>query len=334
MGSIPAGATYFSYSRMDVSIILVNYQTEKQIEDCVHSILQNTPNLSFEILVADNSNSQNPFSEKLPIKWIHSLGNLGFSKANNLAAKSAKGKYLLFLNPDTLLFQDSIMRGIEFLTSNLTYIACSGIQLGMDQQPLKGYNRLGQIRKDLYLFPSANFLYDRLEKWFEFKSDIPTDTDFLSGAFILLTKDDFQELGGWDSQFFLYGEDAELSFRMRQKGKLALLPQLAFIHLEKENEFRKQDQSFINRFDLQIQLSNFLWIRKSYGILSLMTLYLNYHLIFVLYWLWKLPIALFKKGNFQENISHQKKFSQKLHVLNSWFFALVFLSKTEYRIIK
>src|SRR3989344_4336914 len=97
---------------IDLSIIIVSYNTKDFIGECIDSIKKNTKNLNYEIIVVDNASSDNSL-EMLKTKFpdvilVESKENIGFSKANNLGVEKSKGKYVLFLNPDTVIYKDSL----------------------------------------------------------------------------------------------------------------------------------------------------------------------------------------------------------------------------------
>ena len=102
---------------MDVSIIVVNYNTEKLILNCLDSIYEKTEGLDFEIIVVDNNSPNKPQVLKVDsrIEYIQSETNLGFGKANNLGAQYAKGKYLFCLNPDTILINNAVKELYKFM---------------------------------------------------------------------------------------------------------------------------------------------------------------------------------------------------------------------------
>ena len=105
----------------DVSIIIVNYNTHKLLRNCLISIIENTKRCSYEIIVVDNAstdNSREIATEFKSVKWIQSEVNLGFGKANNIGSLEASGKYLFFLNSDTILLNDAISIFYDFFEEN------------------------------------------------------------------------------------------------------------------------------------------------------------------------------------------------------------------------
>ncbi len=322
---------------MDVSIIFVNYQTEALLLACFRSLYTHTQDLRFECIVVDNqyipqANHQ-ILSEFPDTIWIDAGHNLGFSIANNMGLKLAKGAYVLFLNADTLIFDNSIHHAWQHLNQDKSLVAVGGNQVDIHKQPLPYYRTLNDVRRDFYIVPNKPFFH-RLINFLLPKQVFarPEETNNLVGAFLLASKENLLKIKGWDEDFFMYAEDAELSFRLSKLGKLAYFEDVNFIHLIKENEFRRTEYSWVNRFSTQIQLSNLLWIRKSYGILAFLIIYLNYSILAPIFWIWKISLNIMKGKSWDHDTKNQRMFGLKLIVLFRYFLPLLFLRKGPYRI--
>jgi hypothetical protein len=124
---------------MDVSIIIVNYNTSELLKDCINSVLKKTQNVKYELIVIDNASSDcsiKMMKNEFPsIKLIESKENLGFGRANNLGARYATGKYLLLLNTDTLLINNAINILFDFMEKDTkqTIAACGGNLYNLDR---------------------------------------------------------------------------------------------------------------------------------------------------------------------------------------------------------
>ena len=270
--------------------------------------------------------------EQFPnLKWINSGGNVGFSKANNLGAAIAQGEYLLFLNCDTLIFDQSIQNAMRFVKEHPEYVSIGGIQLDNNLSPLPYFHTLNDIRKTFYFLPSfGGKILDFLLPAEDFKN---LETNNLVGAFLLLSKNNFQKAGGWDEDFFMYAEDAEFSYRLSKLGKLTYLPNVQFIHRVQNNEFRRTNESWGNRFSMQIQLSNFLWIRKSYGVLPLLLIYFNYLLFLPIFWLWKLFRNLLERKRLFKDTPNQQLLTRKIGILIAYLPKLILLTSPPFKIL-
>jgi len=322
---------------MDVSIVFVNYKTEALLLDCFRSIHEYTNGLNFECIVVDNhftSGANQAILDAYPsTTWIDSGGNVGFSSANNLGMQAAKGEYVLFLNADTLLIDNAIKQAWNHLKSSKELVAVGGIQLDSNQQPIPFYRTLNDVRRDFYILPNKALfhqLVDRLLPQQNFSQ--PEFTNNLVGAFLMASKQTLMSIHGWDEDFFMYAEDAELSYRLGKIGKLAYFDDVKFVHLIQDNPFRRTNYSWVNRFTIQIQVSNLLWIRKSYGIIPFLLIYLNYSLLAPIFWAWKIMLNVVKGKNWKNDTENQRIFSKKLAVLYHYFLPILFLTKGPFRI--
>ena len=322
---------------MDLSIVFVNYQTEALLLDCFHSIFEHTKELEFECIVVDNhpiDGANRSILEKFPdTKWIESGGNVGFSKANNIGLKEAQGDYVLFLNADTLLFDNAIEKAWKHLKSSANYVALGGIQVDNNKKKIPYYRTLNDIRRDLYILPNRKIFHQLID--FFLPKEIFTEneeTNNLVGAFLMAPKNILIEIKGWDEDFFMYAEDAELSYRLSKKGTLVYFEDVQFIHLIQENPYRRTSFSWVNRFAMQIQVSNLLWIRKSYGALAFLIIYANYTILAPLFWIWKIGIILINGKKWNQETKNQRIFSQKLGILYRYFWPILWRKKGPYRI--
>lgn len=322
---------------MDVSIVFVNYQTEALLVDCLRSVHAHTQGLLFECIVVDNhfipQANEQILAEFPTIQWIDAGYNSGFSIANNIGLRAAKGDYVLFLNADTLLFDNAIFQAWKHLTSDKQLAAIGGYQVDANKNPLPYYRTLNDVRRDFYIVPNIP-IFHQLIDWLLPKQSFskPEETNNLVGAFLFASRENLLQLNGWDEDFFMYAEDAELSFRLSKIGKLAYFEDVKFIHIINENEFRRTTYSWVNRFSIQIQVSNLLWIRKSYGILAFLLIYLNYSLLAPIFWAWKICLNFLKSKSWDHDTKNQQIFAQKVGILYRYFFRILFLRKGPYRI--
>lgn len=228
---------------MQLSIIIVNYNSKLLLERCLVSLIEATKQFESEILVIDN-NSRDGSNDYLPpkfpgVKFIFNNENLGFAKACNQGSKVASGKYILFLNPDTILSETSLTDCISFFESHPDAGAV-GVRL-MDIQK----NFLKESKRGLPT-PSASFyklfglsaLFPRSKIFSKYyKGYLPekaiNPVDVLSGAFMMIRKHVFEKLNGFDDRFFMYGEDIDLSLRILQAGyKNYYLGTISVMHLK------------------------------------------------------------------------------------------------------
>ncbi len=231
---------------MELSVIIVNYNVKHFLEQCLHSVLKASKNVPTEIFVVDNNSvdgSAQLIAEKFPeINFIANKENLGFSKANNQAIKKAKGKYVLLLNPDTVVEEDTFEKIIAFMDSHPDAGA-----LGVKMIDGKG-NFLPESKRGLptpwvafYKIFGLSRLFPKSKKFGKYhlsyldKNDIHK-VDVLAGAFMLIRKATLEKTGLLDETFFMYGEDIDLSYRITQAGfKNYYFPETTIIHYKGES---------------------------------------------------------------------------------------------------
>lgn len=227
---------------MEVSIIIVNYNTKDLLGNCIDSIKANTIGSTYEIIVVDN-NSHDGSIEMLrsvypDVRVIESPSNLGFGKANNLGMQHAVGNYFFLLNSDTILLNDAVSefhrKAIE-LKERYGHIGALGtILMGKDMTPCHSFGK--------FLTPSYE-LKETIAKYLRFLQDSellrPTmvngtkEVEYVTGADMFVPREAFEATGGFDPDFFMYCEDVDWQKRMKDKGYVSLIvdgPQI--IHLE------------------------------------------------------------------------------------------------------
>ncbi len=231
---------------MKLSIIIVNYNVQYFLEQCLYSVRKATSTLSAEIIVVDNNSIdgsismvKNKFPEAI---LIENKTNNGFSVANNQAIEISRGEYVLLLNPDTLVEEDTFSKTIGFMDQN----AQAG---GLGVYMIDGSgNFLPESKRGLptpmvafYKIFGLSTLFPKSEKFGKYhlgfldKHKIQ-QVDVLSGAFMLLRKKTLNEIGLLDEDFFMYGEDIDLSYRIIKGGyKNYYFPETRIIHYKGES---------------------------------------------------------------------------------------------------
>lgn len=218
---------------MDLSIIIVNYNGEKYLSNCLESIEEQCKGFMYEIIIWDNGSSDNSiafleqnYAEK--IKLFPCKDNLGFAGGNNAAAKHAKGKYLLLLNNDTILL-DPIKPAL-CLMNNDSNIGVLGVKMLNGN---KDYTiSCGLLPKPYQLIYFKTF--STINKEFEsgnFSNSDPIEVGWLSGSFLITPKDLWYDIGGLDESFFMYVEDVDYNKEVEKRGyKRVFVPNLEYVH--------------------------------------------------------------------------------------------------------
>lgn len=260
---------------IQVSFIIVNYKTGGLTNQCIDSIKKFTLNHDYEIIVVDNDS--NDGSTDL-IKNLHSdvlilesKENLGFGKANNLGVSFAKGKYVLLINSDTYLLNDSISVFWDFmeLEKHLDVACCGGDLFDPDGKRQVAFGNfpslLEAVSKMGFFIFYKDFFKKRINSGvFNYNNEIK-EVDYVSGADMFIRKDVFQSMNGFDDDFFLYFEETELSLRFKRDGfKSFILPEAKIVHLEGASQ--DKDVSTINYSKLKrYYVSRYLYFKKSHG---------------------------------------------------------------------
>jgi GT2 family glycosyltransferase len=211
---------------MQLSIIIVNYNVRHFLEQCLYSVQKALAGMEAEVLVVDNAStdgSREYLTPKFPgIQFLWCKENPGFAKANNLALKQAKGKFVLFLNPDTIVAEDCFLKCIDFMHTH-TDAGALGVRMidGSGQflpESKRAFPSSGAAFFKLSglaaIFPSSK-LFARYNLGYLSEHETHV-VDVLSGAFMMVRKDVLAQTGGFDESFFMYAEDIDLSYRIQQ----------------------------------------------------------------------------------------------------------------------
>lgn len=228
---------------IDLSIIIVNYNCDAYLGNCIRSVYQHVQGVSFEIIISDNNSTDNSIQhirQEFPeVVIIENGKNLGFGAANNAGATVAKGKYLLLLNPDTLLVNNApllLYRSAE--EKGDTMGCCGGNLLDEHMQPA---NLGGNFPSLFQLFSDIGFrffyrrYYTRKVSLLLTADTLPQDPyiDCICGADLLIRKSVFEQMQGFDEDYFLYYEDTDLCYRLKEAGyHNHIVPEAKIMHLE------------------------------------------------------------------------------------------------------
>ncbi len=225
---------------MDVSVIIVNYKTIDMIIDCIESVIMQTKDLKYEIIVVDN-NSDDNFEQRLydrfkslQIKCLPLDRNLGFGLANNEGSKIACGRNLLFLNPDTILLNNAIKLLSDYIDSHVSVGVCGGNLYDINMNPTNSFDKHYPSLKtvcynSLLGTPIKKSIKNRI---FNNTKDAMS-VAYISGADMMMPKKLFDRLGGFSSDFFMYYEETDLCFRVQKAGyDIKSIPTAKIQHLE------------------------------------------------------------------------------------------------------
>lgn len=208
---------------LDLSIVIINFNTKKLTQECIASIKRFTSKLTYEIILVENSSEKKEFVKLPGIKIINPGKNLGFTGGNVAGMKLAKGKFVLILNSDTLIHDNVLTEMVSWMDKNP--------QIGIGSCSLK--NKDGSLQSTGGYFPTLL----RVFSWMTIQ-DLPfvdnfippfhpkstnfyhkeKELDWLTGAFMMIRREVIDQIGYFDEEYFMYTEDTDYCFRARQKG--------------------------------------------------------------------------------------------------------------------
>ena len=264
------GETQSEGSEVDVSVVFVNYFTCDLTVQAIGSVRERSRGFSYEIIVVDNSSDEAEFSRLTELLQglatvIDAKGNLGFGRANNLAATYAKGKYLFFLNTDTLLLNNAIFELYSFLESNPRAGVVGGNLYTAETVPNHSFEKneknLANERKQGKLFAALSHHFIR-RRDFNY-SDRPMKIDgYICGADLMIRSDVFRTLNGFDDDIFMYAEEALLCRRVIFEAgyEIYSVPSAGIVHLEGKSFKGVSERKIRAKAD-----GNFIYYEKSFG---------------------------------------------------------------------
>ena len=329
----------------DLSILIVNYKTPQLIIDCLHSVFTHTTGITFEVVIIDNQSGDDsetqvrvafPVGTFPQVHWFDMGYNAGFGRANNYAMKQARGRNYLLLNSDTLLRDNLIGRCSQLLDQQPDVAAVGAMQINRaGQLHTQMYTRFGEIRRPFYILPThpkvQNWLYRQMP---DTVYEDPNQVDWIIGAFLMTRQSTVAKAGMFDERFFMYGEDTEWSWRLGGQGRMLVLRDGFFVHLEygSDPDYQAREVTYINRFKTQMQLSNLLWIRKQYGVGAYLILMLHYLTLIPIIYGWKMSINLRQGKPVLGDLDNQRAFARQVRVFLRFFWKILFNQPGFYKV--
>lgn len=226
----------------DVSIIIANYNTANYLDTCLSSVKDSgSPSLSFEIIVIDNASTDGSIdlvrANHPDVVVVSNDRNVGFSAANNQGLRRARGRLILFLNPDTIVPRQALKTMVHFMDSTPAAGATTcRVELPdgrLDDGAHRGFpspwNALCYFSGVYKLFPRSRLLTGYTLGWMD--TAAVHEIDALVGAFMLVRREAGDQAGWWDEDYFFYGEDLDFCFKLKQAGwKIMYVPDVSITH--------------------------------------------------------------------------------------------------------
>ena len=226
---------------VDVSIIIVNYNSFELLKNCLLTLYKYSKDFNYEVILIDNNSTEGDIEALIKafnkVILIKNDVNLGFSKANNIGLKIAKGKYILFLNNDIFFTENSVKKIFDLAETynKKTFFGCKLLNIDGSWQPSSA-----KFPSGLNFFTSNFFLYllfpssPYFNKYYLQKKNInqPVEVNYILGAFLFGTRETLLRLQGFDERFFFYAEDIDLCYRLKlMGGKTIFDPTTSVVHV-------------------------------------------------------------------------------------------------------
>lgn len=262
-------------NRMKISIIIVNYNVKYYLEQCLLSLREALHDIDSEIIVVDNDSADDSvryITKRFPeVKCISLSDNLGFACANNIAIKQVNSDYVLLLNPDTFVSSTTIKEAIKFLDKH-TDVGALGVKMlnpdgscalesrrGFPTPMVALYKFLGLCRHYPHHPKFAHYYMGKLP-W-----NKPCEIEVISGAFFMSRTNILREIGYLDEDFFMYGEDIDLSYRVNKQGYKNYYLPYSILHYKGEST-KKSSYRYVHVF----YKAMLIFFRKHYGGMSVL----------------------------------------------------------------
>jgi GT2 family glycosyltransferase len=234
---------------VDLSIVIVNYNVKEFLQNLIHSIFKAGEKISYEVIIVDNASDDGSvelLQEKFPdVKLIVNGKNLGFSRANNIGMSVAKGKYILLINPDSIVQEDTFEKMVSFFedTPDAGLAGCKilnpdgTLQLACRRSFPGPWTSFCKVIGLSNLFPKSKFFARYNLTYLD--EDKTYEVDAISGSFMMIKKETLEKVGNFDEQFFMYGEDLDWCYRIQKAGyKVYYVHNTQIIHYKGESTKR------------------------------------------------------------------------------------------------
>ncbi len=228
---------------MKLSIIIVNWNVKPLLQNCLESIFCYLKDFEAEIIVVDNGSQdgsreylRNIEKKRNNIKIILNNENFGFARANNQALEQARGKIILFLNPDTEIREESLQKAIKFMENNHDCGALGCQLIGLDGKTQPSVRNFPTILSQAMIFLKLQYLFPKiiwLKEYFQinFNYEKIGEVNQIAGTFIMTKREVIDQVGGFDESFHLWFEDVDFCYRVKKAGwKVIYIPESKILH--------------------------------------------------------------------------------------------------------
>lgn len=264
---------------MDLSVIIVNYNVKYFLEQCLHAVFMALQKIDGEVIVVDNNSadgSAHLVTEKFPqVILITNSENLGFARANNQAIKCASGKYILLLNPDTVVQEDTFLKCLSYIECH-DDVSCIGVKMidGKGRYLPESKRALPTPPVAFYKIFGFSSLFPKSKRFGKYhlgylSRDEIHEVDVISGAFMFIRKVALLKVGLLDEDYFMYGEDIDLSYRFKKAGYHNIyFPLTTIIHYKGESTKKSSINYVILFYRAMIIFAGKHFLKNSYRFYS------------------------------------------------------------------
>ncbi|HHY26990.1 MAG TPA: glycosyltransferase family 2 protein [Desulfitobacterium dehalogenans] len=242
---------------IELSIITINYNAKTLTDQAVQSIVECSPQISFEIIVVDNSSDylEEYESGNANVTVIKGVENRGFGNACNIGVSHSQGKFILFLNNDTIMHKGTLEACLEYMRQH-SDVGALGVRTLLKDGNLDHACKRGfpTPMSSLYYFLGVDKKYPQSKRYGAYRQtfladDEVSEVDSVAGSFLMMTRSLFNQLGGFDEDFFMYGEDLDLCYRVKQKGFSVIYYGKATItHLKGQSGLYSKSREVVRHF--------------------------------------------------------------------------------------
>ena len=239
---------------MDISFIIVNWNTRALVLGCLDSIRATVRDYAYEVFVVDNGStdgSQQAIRERFcgNVRLIENTENQGFARANNQAIKQATGKYIMLLNSDTVLRENTVSGLVAFLEAHPDTAMAGPRMVGGDGRPQNSFDNFPTLATELLNKSLLRLLFPGKYRSKKSKAAEPFEVESLIGACIAIRAGAIQKAGMFDEDYFFFLEETDWCLRMRRAGfKIYHLPQIEIVHLQGQSKKMRPALSWIEYY--------------------------------------------------------------------------------------
>jgi len=267
-------------TKLDLSIVIINYNSFEFTQECIQSVLENTTStISYEIIIVDNASKRDDYIalknyisdlEYSNVRLYRSRINTGFGGGNMYAVQFANANYYLFLNNDTLLLNDPIKICFDFMEKTEDAALCGAQIFNEHQVKEVSFDHFTSLGREIFGKKMLEFVFPGTKPNRRKQYAKPLSVDYVNGSFMFFRAKDFDSVGGFDTNIFLYFEESDICYRLKKKNKKTyFIPSASYLHYQ---GISIDNTSWNIKTKIELKTSMFYVIRKNYG-------YLHYQIL-------------------------------------------------------